>query len=207
VTGICGSGIIEAIAEMFLSGIILADGTIAGAMAARSSRVVSEDRTFAYVLHAGPPELRIRQNDVRAIQLAKAALYAGARLLMDRFGVARVDRIRLAGAFGAPINVRYAMTLGMIPDCRLDQVSSAGNAAGTGARIALLDRAARPLIEERVRQVEKIETAIEANFQRHFVAAMAIPHRSDDFTELARVVDLPAQRPAGPTSARRRTRR
>ena len=207
VTGICGSGIIEAIAEMFLSGIILADGTIAGATAARSSRVVSEDRTFAYVLHAGPPELRIRQNDVRAIQLAKAALYAGARLLMDHFGVSHVDRIRLAGAFGAHIDVRYAMTLGMIPDCRLDQVSSAGNAAGTGARIALLDRASRPLIEERVRQVEKIETAIEADFQRHFVAAMAIPHRSDEFTELARVMDLPVQRAIGPDSGHRRTRR
>ena len=207
VTGICGSGIIEAIAELFLAGIILADGTIAGALAARSSRVVGEDRTFAYLLHAGPPELRIRQNDVRAIQLAKAALYAGARLLMDHFGVARVDRIRLAGAFGAQIDVRYAMTLGMIPDCRLDQVSSAGNAAGTGARIALLDRAARPLIEERVRRVEKIETAVEADFQRHFVAAMAIPHGSDAFTELARVVDLPATRATATAGGRRRTRR
>ena len=207
VTGVCGSGIIEAIAEMFLSGIILADGTIPGTLAARSSRIVSEDRTFAYLLHAGPPELRIRQNDVRAIQLAKAALYAGARLLMDRFGVARVDRIRLAGAFGAHIDVKYAMALGMIPDCRLDQVSSAGNAAGTGARIALLDRAARPLIEERVRQVEKIETAIEPDFQRHFVAAMAIPHRSDEFTELAQVVDLPAPQAVAQAGTRRRTRR
>jgi uncharacterized 2Fe-2S/4Fe-4S cluster protein (DUF4445 family) len=207
VTGICGSGIIEAIAELFLSGVILADGTISAAMAARSNRVVSEDRTFAYQLHAGPPELRIRQNDVRAIQLAKAALYAGARLLMDRFGVARVDRIRLAGAFGAHIDVKYAMALGMIPDCRLEQVSSAGNAAGTGARIALLDRASRPLIEERVRRVEKIETAIEPDFQRHFVAAMAIPHQADEFTELARVVDLPAPPAPGQAGGRRRTRR
>jgi len=207
VTGICGSGIIEAVAELFLSGIILADGTIAGALAARSSRIVGEDRTFAYLLHDGPPELRIRQNDVRAIQLAKAALYAGARLLMDRFGVARVDRIRLAGAFGAHIDVKYAMALGMIPDCRLDQVSSAGNAAGTGARIALLDRASRPLIEERVRQVEKIETAIEADFQRHFVAAMAIPHQADEFSELARVLELPAPPVTGQAGGRRRIRR
>ncbi|MDH4259927.1 MAG: ASKHA domain-containing protein, partial [Gammaproteobacteria bacterium] len=207
VTGICGSGIIEAIAELFLSGIILADGTISAAMAARSSRVISEDRTFAYLLHAGPPELRIRQNDVRAIQLAKAALYAGAKLLMDHFGVARVDRIRLAGAFGAHIDVKYAMALGMIPDCQLDQVSSAGNAAGTGARIALLDRASRTLIEERVRQVEKVETAIEADFQRHFVAAMTIPHQTDEFTELTRILDLPAPPVTGQTNGRRRTRR
>jgi uncharacterized 2Fe-2S/4Fe-4S cluster protein (DUF4445 family) len=159
------------------------------------------------VLHAGPPGLRIRQNDVRAIQLAKAALYAGARLLMDRFGVSRVDRIRLAGAFGSHIDVKYAMTLGMIPDCALDAVSSAGNAAGTGARIALLDAASRSRIEERVRQVEKVETAIEPAFQRHFVAAMAIPHATDAFPELAKVVALPAAGSPAPAAARRRARR
>jgi uncharacterized 2Fe-2S/4Fe-4S cluster protein (DUF4445 family) len=195
VTGICGSGIIEVIAELFLSGIIQSDGTIAAEAAARTPRVVGDGRTFSYVLHrseAGGPGVRIEQNDVRAIQLAKAALYAGARLLMAKLGVERVDRIRLAGAFGAQIDVKYAMVLGMIPDCRLDQVSSAGNAAGTGARIALLDKNSRPQIEELVRRVEKIETAIEPEFQRQFVAAMAIPHRSDPFPELARAVDLPA---------------
>jgi uncharacterized 2Fe-2S/4Fe-4S cluster protein (DUF4445 family) len=207
VTGICGSGIIEAIAEMYLSGLLLPDGTIPGAMAARTPRIVAEGRTFSWVLRAGPPELRIRQNDVRAIQLAKAALYAGARLLMDRFGVSRVDRIRLAGAFGSHIDVKYAMTLGMIPDCALDAVSSAGNAAGTGARIALLDAASRSRIEERVRQVEKVETAIEPAFQRHFVAAMAIPHATDAFPELAKVVALPAAGSPAPAAARRRARR
>ncbi len=195
VTGICGSGIIEVIAELFLAGIVKADGTIAAEAAERTPRVVGDGRTFSYVLHRGnpgDPVVKIEQNDVRAIQLAKAALYAGARLLMAKLGVERVDRIRLAGAFGAQIDVQYAMVLGMIPDCRLDQVSSAGNAAGTGARIALLDRNSRPLIEEMVRRVEKIETAIEPEFQRQFVAAMAIPHRSDPFPELARVIELPA---------------
>ncbi len=203
VTGICGSGIIEAIAGLFLAGVIAADGTVLGAMARRSTRVESDGRTFAYVLHEGQPGVRILQNDVRAIQLAKAALYAGARLLMERFGVERVDRIRLAGAFGAHIDVKYAMVLGMIPDCRLENVSPAGNAAGTGARIALLDRNSRSLIEERVRAVEKIETAITANFQQHFVAAMALPNRSDAFPELARVVDLPAPREQAGSGARR----
>ena len=122
---------------------------------------------------------------------------------MERFGVERVDRIRLAGAFGAHIDVKYAMVLGMIPDCRLENVSPAGNAAGTGARIALLDRNSRSLIEERVRAVEKIETAITANFQQHFVAAMALPNRSDAFPELARVVDLPAPREQAGSGARR----
>ena len=131
---------------------------------------------MAYVLHDGDPLIRIQQNDVRAIQLAKAALHAGARLLMEHFGVEKVDRIRLAGAFGAHIDVKYAMVLGLIPECDLDSVSSAGNAAGTGARIALLDRQSRALIEQQVRDVEKIETAVEPRFQEHFVAAMGIPH-------------------------------
>ncbi len=173
VTGICGSGIIEVIAEMFLAGIVDGDGKIAEST---SERVVADGRTFAYVLYDGDPEIRITQNDVRAIQLAKAALHAGAKLLMERFGVVKVYRIRLAGAFGAHIVVLLAMTLGLIPECALDAVSSAGNAAGTGARIALLDKSSRELIEAQVRAVEKIETAVEARFQEHFVASMGIPH-------------------------------
>jgi len=175
VTGICGSGIIEVIACMHQAGIIRQDGSFNGEAAGRSDRVQASDRTFSYLLHDGEPRIAIEQNDVRAIQLAKAALCAGARLLMDRMGVDRVDRIRLAGAFGSHIDVKYAMVLGMIPDCDLDQVSSAGNAAGTGARIALLNRASRNEIEKRARLIEKVETAVDANFQRHFVDAMGIP--------------------------------
>ncbi len=193
VTGICGSGIIEAIAELYLAGIINYDGTIVGGAAKKSARISAEGRTFSYALVKGEPEVSIQQNDVRAIQLAKAALYAGARLLMEKFGTDKVDRIRLAGAFGAHIDVKYAMVLGMIPDCALDKVSSAGNAAGTGARIALLDRSSRDLVEEWTHRVEKIETAVEERFQHHFVNAMAIPHDSDSFDALASVVDLPAR--------------
>jgi len=143
------------------------------------------------------------QNDVRAIQLGKAALYAGVRLLMERMGVQKVDRIRLAGAFGSHIDVKYAMVLGMIPDCALDQVSSAGNAAGTGARIALLDRRARPEIEELVRRVEKIETAVEPRFQEFFVEAMAIPHLTAPFDKLREVVTLPERVAIGSESGGR----
>ena len=165
VTGICGSGIIEVLAELYLAGVILADGTIDGSLAARSQRVQPDGRTFAYLLQDGEPELRIVQNDVRAIQLAKAALYAGVRLLMDQLGLEQVDQIMLAGAFGSHIDVKYAMVLGMIPDCRLDNVYSAGNAAGTGARIALLDQKTRDSIENVIRKVEKIETAVEPRFR------------------------------------------
>ncbi len=194
VTGICGSGIIEVVAEMYLAGIITADGLIDGARAAESTRLRPEGRSFAYVLNEGEPPQTITQTDVRAIQLAKAALYAGARLLMDRLEVDRVERVVLAGAFGSQIDLKHAMVLGMIPDCDLAHTSAAGNAAGTGARIALLNRESRTEIEALVRRVEKVETAVESKFQDHFVAAMAIPHKTAVFENLSKVVDLP--RPA-----------
>ena len=191
-TGICGSGIIEVIAEMYLAGIIRQDGMIDGTRAAISPRIQEDGRTFSYLIQAGEPEIRITQNDIRAIQLAKAALYAGARLLMDHMDIDQVDRITLAGAFGSHIDVKYAMVLGLIPDCNLDKVASAGNAAGTGARIALLNRKARREIEALVSRIEKIETAVEPKFQEHFVDAMAFPHASAPFPNLSKVVALPA---------------
>jgi uncharacterized 2Fe-2S/4Fe-4S cluster protein (DUF4445 family) len=197
ITGVCGSGIIEVIAEMYLAGIINQDGVLDGRLAARSSRIVENGRTFAYVLHRSVAdtntiEMKITQNDVRAIQLAKAALYAGVALLMDRLGIDHVDRIRLAGAFGSHIDVKYATVLGMLPDCDLNHVRSAGNAAGTGARIALLDATSRGVIESLVRRIEKVETAIEPRFQQHFVEAMAIPHKSAPYTNLRKELELPA---------------
>ena len=207
VPGICGSGIIEAVAEMFLVGLVQTNGVIDGNFASRSSRVVADARTWAYVLHRGDREIRVTQNDIRAIQLAKAALYAGIQLLMEHLGVSGVDRIRLAGAFGAHIDVKYAMVLGLIPDCNLEHVTAAGNAAGTGARIALLDRNARQEIEREVRRIEKIETAIEPRFQEHFVAAMEIPHENAEFGELLKVVNLPKRSVKASVSARRKRRR
>ncbi|MEX6500653.1 ASKHA domain-containing protein [Pseudomonas zhanjiangensis] len=208
VTGVCGSGIIEVIVELFLSGIINHEGVINGALAERCPRVVADGRTFAYVLHEDDSRcLRITQNDVRAIQLAKAALYAGIKLLMEHLGAEQVDRIRLAGAFGSHIDVKYAMILGLIPDCALEHVTSAGNAAGTGARIALLSRKARREIEEVVRGVEKVETATEPRFQEHFIAAMAIPHKTDAFSRLQASVKLPPPVPSQATLSRGTGRR
>jgi uncharacterized 2Fe-2S/4Fe-4S cluster protein (DUF4445 family) len=207
VTGICGSGIIEVIAEMYLCGIINQDGVVDGQLAERSNRIVPSGRTFGYLVHQGVVPLQITQNDVRAIQLAKAALYAGIKLLMEHMGADHVDRIRLAGAFGSHIDVKYAMLLGMIPDCDISQVASAGNAAGTGARIALLDNASRTKIEELVRRVEKIETAIEPKFQEHFVQAMGIPHSTAQYVHLRKVVELPATKAAAPRTNTRSHRR
>ncbi len=214
VTGICGSGIIEAVAEMFLAGVLTTDGVIDGTMSAKTGRLIADGRTFSYVLRAGSAdvsEIKVTQNDIRAIQLAKAALYAGVKLLMERLEVTAVDRITLAGAFGSHIDVKYAMVLGLIPDCDLENVTGAGNAAGTGARIALLNADARTEIESVVRQVEKVETAVEPRFQEFFVDAMAIPHKTAAFPNLARAVTLPKPTSSaasrGDISRRRRNRR
>ncbi|NJS40335.1 MAG: DUF4445 domain-containing protein [Rhodobacteraceae bacterium] len=195
ITGICGSGIIEAVAEMRLAGLVDAGGLIGGPEQTGTDRCEATGRTHSYLLHDGSadggPRISVTQGDIRAIQLAKSALYAGARLLMDEMGVDHVDRVTLAGAFGAHISPKHAMVLGMIPDAPLDHVNSAGNAAGTGARIALCSVAARDSIEATVHQIHKVETAIEPKFQEHFVNANAIPHAVDPFPNLMGIVTLP----------------
>jgi uncharacterized 2Fe-2S/4Fe-4S cluster protein (DUF4445 family) len=219
ITGICGSGIVEVIAELFLAGVITEDGIVDGTLAARSPRVIAEGRTFSYLVHdgsgGGRPRIVVTQNDVRAIQLAKAALYAGIRLLMDHAGIETVGEIRFAGAFGSQIDTFHAMVLGLIPDADLAHVKSAGNAAGTGALIALLSGAARREIEAVTRTVEKIETAVEPRFQQHFVEAMAFPHKTAAYPHLSAVTELPARRSRsrdgstgndGPERGRRRRR-
>ena len=207
ITGICGSGIIEIVAEMFLNKIINQDGKISKELSNTSSRIIEDGRTYSYVLHDGEQVIKITQNDIRAIQLAKAALYAGVKLLMHKLSIEKVDRIRLAGAFGSHIDVKYAMALGLIPDCLVDEVSSAGNAAGTGARVTLLDKDSRNKLEGEVRKIEKIETAVEPSFQEEFVSAMAIPHKSDDFSNLAKVFILPKPEQQGAVEQKRKRRR
>jgi len=195
ITGICGSGIIEAVAEMRMAGLLDAGGLIGGPDQVGTQRSVLFGRTHSYLMHdasaEGGPKIWVTQGDIRAIQLAKSALYAGARLLMDEMGVERVEKVTLAGAFGAHISPKHAMVLGMIPDVPLSKVVSAGNAAGTGARIALCNVAARNQIEAVVHRIHKVETAIEPRFQEHFVNASAIPNAVDPFPELSKVVTLP----------------
>jgi uncharacterized 2Fe-2S/4Fe-4S cluster protein (DUF4445 family) len=195
VTGICGSGIIEAVAEMRMAGLVDQGGLIGSPDQTGTSRSIPEGRTHSYLLHdgraEGGPLITVTQGDIRAIQLAKAALYAGAKLLMDEMGVETVDKVTLAGAFGAHISPKHAMVLGMIPDVKLDKVVSAGNAAGTGARIALCNVGARDYVETMVGQIHKVETAIEPRFQEHFVNASAIPNAVDSFPELSKIVTLP----------------
>jgi uncharacterized 2Fe-2S/4Fe-4S cluster protein (DUF4445 family) len=212
VTGICGSAIIEVVAEMYLSGIISEDGVVDGSMAAKSPRIIQTGRTFSYLLHSGEPRITVTQNDVRAIQLAKAALYAGVKLLMEKQGIEEVDTIRFAGAFGSFIDPKYAMVLGLIPDCDLAEVKAVGNAAGTGALMALLNRNHRREIELTVSRIEKIETALEPHFQQLFIDAMALPNKVDPFPKLAAQVKLPPRKglpegaDTGGAAPRRRSR-
>jgi uncharacterized 2Fe-2S/4Fe-4S cluster protein (DUF4445 family) len=213
VTGICGSAIIEVVAEMYLAGIISEDGVVDGTLSARSPRIVQNGRTWSYLLREsqdGGPRISVTQNDVRAIQLAKAALYAGVKLLMEKQGVASVDMIRFAGAFGTFIDPKYAMVLGLIPDCDLAEVKAVGNAAGTGALMALLNRDHRREIEHQVNHIEKIETALEPHFQQLFIDAMALPNKVDPFPWLSQHVTLPPRQAtspeAGEAGPRRRSR-
>ena len=192
--GICGSGIIEVVAELFLAGILQADGRFNPAHP--TDRLVWEGRRGAYILTtpdktANGQPLYVTQDDVRNIQLAKAALYAGAKIMMKRAGIERVDRIVLAGAFGSYIDPLYALVLGLIPDCDPQRITAVGNAAGDGARIALLNRAKRREAMELAHGVRYVETAVAADFQDEFVDAIHIPHASDAYPHLADILPEP----------------
>ncbi|MFW6097897.1 MAG: ASKHA domain-containing protein, partial [Chloroflexota bacterium] len=208
--GICGSGIIEVVAQMFLAGIIRADGRFEPTL--EGPRIRWDGRAGSYILATaqqsatGKP-IVVTQDDVRNVQLAKAALYAGARLLMMRADVDKVDRVVLAGAFGSYIDPQHAMVLGLIPDCDLQRVYAVGNAAGDGARIALLNRDKRREAQRIAHWVRYIETAVDADFQEAFVAAIHLPHAEDAFPHLEDI--LPENRTVErkPRNERRRKRR
>jgi len=210
-TGICGSGIIEAIAELFLAGIIDRDGRFNEAAPERSPRVRFTGRTGEYVLAdaeqtaTGHP-IVVTQSDVRAIQLGKAALYAGAKLLMEARGVTTVDRVVLAGAFGSYIDPKHAMILGLIPDCELSRVVAVGNAAGDGARIALLNKEMRLEAARIAQNARHVQTAVAANFQAEFVGAIAIPHATDPFPHLDGLLPKRAESDGAPIRRSQRRR-
>jgi uncharacterized 2Fe-2S/4Fe-4S cluster protein (DUF4445 family) len=191
--GICGSGIIEVVAELYLVGLLTPDGRFNPEVETERMQWGSEGKKGAYILataqqsSSGKPML-ITQEDVRNIQLAKGALYAGAKLLMMRADVEKVDQITLAGAFGSYIHPMHAMVLGLIPDCDLDHVHAVGNAAGDGARIALLNKEKRALAGEIATRVRYIETAVDKDFQEQFVMAMHIPHQHDPFPHLEAIL-------------------
>jgi len=185
--GICGSGIIEAVAEMFKAGVLEKNGRINGNLS--SPRLRKNENGYEFVIAwaketATGQDITISTSDVRAVQLGKGALYSGAKIMMKTLGVERLDRVILAGGFGSYIDPERAMVLGMFPDCDLKNVFSVGNAAGDGARMALLNREKRLEAERMARQVEYIELTTYPDFTEEFVNAMSIPHMKDDFPHL-----------------------
>ena len=192
VTGICGSGIIEAVAEMRLAGLLDANGLIGSAAQTGSNRCTSSERTNSYLLYSdNKVSLSITNMDVRAIQLAKAALHASCKILLEKSRVNRIDSIFLAGAFGSQISAEHALIIGLVPDAQVSQIVASGNSAGAGAIIALLDVSSRREISSLVRKVHKIETAVEPSFQKHFVEGSSFPNNSSTHPELFKFKELP----------------
>jgi len=194
-SGICGSGIIEAIAELLTAGVLAPNGRFVEIEHPRLRTGLGDGGGKAEFILAWPHEtstgraITVHSDDVRAIQLGKAALYAGSKLLMQRLGLESVDRIVLAGGFGSYIDPKHAMLIGLIPDCDLAKVTAVGNAAGDGARMILLDKAKRSEAQWAARWVRYVETAVEPGFQDAFVGAINLPHASDTFPHLQPYVD------------------
>jgi len=189
--GICGSGIIDAIAELYRTGIIDKSGRFNKKIPSPRARIGDLMPEFVLAWKeetAIGKEITITQKDVRNVQLGKAALYAGATLMMQRLGIEKLDRIILAGAFGTYIDPENALVLGMFPDCDLKNVVAVGNAAGDGARIALLNNEKRAEADEIARKVEYLELTIETDFQKEFVEALQFPHMTDSFPHLRGIV-------------------
>jgi uncharacterized 2Fe-2S/4Fe-4S cluster protein (DUF4445 family) len=185
--GICGSGVIDAIAELYRNRIIDKSGRFEKNTPSPRLRISDGSPEFVIAWREETSigrDITITQKDVRNVQLAKGAIYAGAKLMMRRLGIERLDKVILAGAFGSYIDIEKAMVLGMFPDCDLKNVYAVGNAAGDGARIALLNRDKRLEADEIARKVEYVELTIEKDFQKEFIDALHIPHMKDPFPHL-----------------------
>jgi uncharacterized 2Fe-2S/4Fe-4S cluster protein (DUF4445 family) len=190
VRGICGSGILDTLAQLCLAGIVDKRGAFAkaGVSTPRLRRdPVSGIKEFVLAWAAETAigrDIVITQKDIRQVQLAKAAIYTGSKLLMRELDIEMVDRVKIAGAFGAHIDRYLALVLGLLPDCAPEQVTGIGNAAGDGCRAALLDRRRRSEAEAICRQIDYIELARSPDFQRQLTEALHIPHMVDAFPHL-----------------------
>jgi uncharacterized 2Fe-2S/4Fe-4S cluster protein (DUF4445 family) len=185
--GICGSGIFDAIAQMFLAGVLQDSGRFNLDLKTPRLRTTEGQPEFVIAWAnqtSTGHDITVNQADVRAVQLAKAAMYAGAKLMMHRLGVKKLDKVILAGAFGSYIDKKSAMIIGLFPDCALENVYAVGNAAGDGARIALLNVDKRKEANEVARKVQYVELTTDADFEKQFVQAMYFPHMVDLFPHL-----------------------
>ena len=189
--GICGSAIIDAVAELFRAGIVDSRGRFKRDL--ESKRIRETESGWEYVIAWADEttigrDIPMTQQDVRQIQLAKAALFVAARTLLKRSGLQTPDKIILAGGFGSYIDKEKAMLIGLIPDCALDRVYAVGNAAGDGARIALLNIEKRNEIDSITRGVERFELPTDPEFQNQFMLATSFPHMSEPFEHVAHLI-------------------
>jgi len=185
--GICGSGIIDVVPQLFMAGIIDHTGRFTKDLKTPRLRVAEDGPEFVIAWANETSigrDIVICQGDVRNIQLAKGAMYAGAKIMMRHLGVDKLDKVILAGAFGSYIDKESAACLGLFPDCPLENIYAVGNAAGDGARIALLNIDKRTEADEMARQVEYIELTVEPDFDKVFGQAMWLPHMKDTFPHL-----------------------
>ena len=190
VRGICGSGILDAVAELFRTGVVLKSGAFNPEQPSRRYRVNPETNLKEFVLAWADEsslgrDVVIDQKDVREIQMAKAAIYSGCKLMLQRLGIKHPDRIKIAGAFGLHIDRTLALVMGLFPDCPLDRVETVGNAAGDGCRAALLNLDKRSEAEQVARKVQYLELSLEPVFQNELVEATQFPHMNDEFPSLA----------------------
>jgi uncharacterized 2Fe-2S/4Fe-4S cluster protein (DUF4445 family) len=191
--GICGSGILDLLAELYRSGVVLKSGKFSKEQKSNRYRINPDNRQPEFVIAwkeetSIDKDVVISQKDVRQIQLAKGALYCGCKLMMRRMGIDKVDKVKIAGAFGTHVDRQKALIMGLFPDCQLDKILSVGNAAGDGARAALLNREKRIEANWVARNVEYIELTVEEDFQQQFMEAMQIPHMKDPFPNLEEIV-------------------
>lgn len=192
--GICGSGILDVLAELYRTGIVEKSGRF-NKKGQKSNRFRKNPDTklpefvLAWAEESSiSKDIVITQKDVRQIQLAKGALYAGCKLMMRRMGLEKVDKVKIAGAFGTHVDREKALIMGLFPDCEIEKISSVGNAAGDGCRAALLNREKRKEADWVSRNVEYIELTVEKDFQNEFMEAMHLPHMTDEFTHLKGIV-------------------
>jgi uncharacterized 2Fe-2S/4Fe-4S cluster protein (DUF4445 family) len=192
--GICGSGILDVLAELYKAGVITKSGVF-NKKGQKSDRFRKNPDTkqsefvlaWAEETSIGK-DIVITQKDVRQIQLAKGALYAGCKLMVKRMQVDKVDKVKIAGAFGTHVDREKALIMGLFPDCDIEKIVSVGNAAGDGCRAALLNREKRKEADWVSRNVEYIELTIEPDFEREFMEAMQLPHMTDEFPHLEGLV-------------------
>ncbi|MFQ5801233.1 MAG: ASKHA domain-containing protein, partial [Candidatus Hydrothermarchaeales archaeon] len=174
--GICGSGIIEAVAEMFKAGIIKKNGNFNPDIKTPRLRK-DEEGQYEFIIAwkdetSIGKDITVTLSDIRAMQLAKGALYTGCKILMKRMRIKKVDKVILAGAFGSYIDREASMVIGMFPDCNLKKVIAIGNAAGDGSRIALLNKKKREEADKIARKIKYVELTVDPEFQMEFMRAM-----------------------------------